>query len=72
MAVAGPPEAFEPSPASVAAAAGSRERAGEGLATQRIGLGARLRAVDALLSGTHERREMSAVNRPSAALNGLA
>ena len=29
-------------------------RAGEGLATQRIGAGSRLRVVDAILSGTHE------------------
>jgi len=36
-----------------AASAGTL-RAGEGLATQRIGAGTRLRAVDAILSGTHE------------------
>jgi S-adenosylmethionine:tRNA ribosyltransferase-isomerase len=38
------------------AAAGSGSvRAGEGLATQRIGPSTRLRVVDAILSGTHER-----------------
>jgi S-adenosylmethionine:tRNA ribosyltransferase-isomerase len=37
-----------------AAAGDGRVRAGEGLATQRIGAATRLRVVDALLSGTHE------------------
>src|SRR5206468_1246816 len=37
-----------------AAACGGRVRAGEGLATQRIGAATRLRVVDAILSGTHE------------------
>jgi S-adenosylmethionine:tRNA ribosyltransferase-isomerase len=36
------------------AARGGRVRAGEGLATQRIGPATRLRVVDVLLSGTHE------------------
>lgn len=36
------------------AASSGTIRAGEGLATQRIGPGTRLRAVDAILSGTHE------------------
>jgi S-adenosylmethionine:tRNA ribosyltransferase-isomerase len=37
-----------------AASAGGCVRAGEGVATQRIGYGSRLRVVDAILSGTHE------------------
>jgi S-adenosylmethionine:tRNA ribosyltransferase-isomerase len=37
-----------------AAASDGRVRAGEGLATQRIGVASRLRVVDAILSGTHE------------------
>jgi S-adenosylmethionine:tRNA ribosyltransferase-isomerase len=37
-----------------AATCGSRVRAGEGLATQRIGAATRLRVVEVLLSGTHE------------------
>jgi S-adenosylmethionine:tRNA ribosyltransferase-isomerase len=37
-----------------AAAVGGRVRAGEGLATQRIGAATRLRVVDVILSGTHE------------------
>ncbi len=37
-----------------AALPGGRVRAGEGLATQRIGAATRLRVVDALLTGTHE------------------
>jgi S-adenosylmethionine:tRNA ribosyltransferase-isomerase len=37
-----------------AAARGGRVRAGEGLATQRVGPASRLRVVDVLLSGTHE------------------
>jgi len=37
-----------------AAAAGGGVRAGEGLATQRLGPSSRLRVVDAILSGTHE------------------
>jgi S-adenosylmethionine:tRNA ribosyltransferase-isomerase len=38
-----------------AAARDGRVRAGDGLATQRIGAATRLRVVDVLLSGTHER-----------------
>ena len=37
-----------------AAASDGRVRAGDGLATQRIGAATRLRVVDAILSGTHE------------------
>jgi S-adenosylmethionine:tRNA ribosyltransferase-isomerase len=37
-----------------AAARGGPLRAGEGLATQRLGAGSRLRIVDAIVSGTHE------------------
>lgn len=37
-----------------AAAEGGRVRAGEGMATQRLGPSSRLRVVDAILSGTHE------------------
>ena len=38
-----------------AAAADGTLRAGEGVATQRLGPESRLRVVDAILSGTHER-----------------